>query len=112
MFLPQFILSIVFVLAGFLMMKFPPKKINPLYGYRTARSMKSTEAWNYAQRVSARRMLLCGLAGMLIFIIISVLKFDEGIHGISMIATLVITIFYTFYSVERDLKEKFPDVRP
>jgi uncharacterized membrane protein len=108
---PQLILSLVSVLAGFLFMKYPPQKINPLYGYRSARSMKSTEAWNYAQRASARRILLCGLAGMLIFIIISVLKFDEGIHGISMIATLVITIFYTFYSVERDLKKKFPNAR-
>ena len=112
MLLPQFILSMVFVLAGFLFMKYPPKKINPLYGYRTGRSMKSPEAWNYAQRVSARRMLLSGLVGLLIFIIASVVEFSEGIHGILMLATLVLTIFYIFYSVERDLKKKFPDVRP
>jgi uncharacterized membrane protein len=112
MFLPQFILSIVFVLAGFLMMKFPPKKINPLYGYRTARSMKSTEAWNYAQRVSARRMMLCGFMGLFIFFSAFIVQCNEGIHAILMIATLVLTLVYLIYSVERDLKKKFPDARP
>lgn len=112
MFLPQFILSMVFVLAGFLMMKFPPKKINPIYGYRTGRSMKSPEAWKYAQHISARRMMLCGFMGLFVFITTFILQCSEGIHAIIMIATLVLTLVYLIYSVERDLKKKFPDVRP
>ena len=112
MFLPQFILSTVFVLAGFLMMKFPPKKINPIYGYRTGRSMKSPEAWKYAQRISARRMMLCGFMGLFVFITASIVQCEEGIHAALMIATLVLTLVYLIYSVERDLKKKFPDVRP
>jgi uncharacterized membrane protein len=34
-----------------------PKKINPLYGYRTARSMKSQAAWDYANKFSATWMV-------------------------------------------------------
>jgi uncharacterized membrane protein len=110
MFLPQLIISVVFMLGGFLMMKYPPKKINPIYGYRTGRSMKTQEAWDFAQRVSARRMLLSGGAGLLLFITATAMQFNEGVHTIFMIATLVLTIVYLFYSVERDLKKKFPDI--
>jgi uncharacterized membrane protein len=110
MFVPQLILSLVFVLAGYIMMKYPPKKINPLYGYRTGRSMKSQEAWNYAQRVSSRRMMLCGFAGLLVFMTTGMLNCSEGLHAISMIGTLVLSLVYLISSVERDLKKRFPDV--
>lgn len=35
----------------------PPKKINSLYGYRTPRSMKNAENWEYANQLSARYMV-------------------------------------------------------
>jgi len=35
--------GLIFILAGFIMLKFPPKKINSLYGYRTSSSMKNQE---------------------------------------------------------------------
>lgn len=31
--------------------KFPPKKINGVYGYRTSSSMKSQQNWDYAQKI-------------------------------------------------------------
>jgi uncharacterized membrane protein len=111
MFLPQFILSTVFLLAGYVMHKYPPKKINPIYGYRTRRSMQSPDAWSYAQRVSARRMMLSGLAGLLMSFFAWLLEFDEGANGILMIATLFITLFYVIYTVERNLKKKFAENR-
>lgn len=40
---------------------FPPRTINYLYGYRTHRSMKSKEAWDFANRFSARYMLVGAL---------------------------------------------------
>lgn len=42
-------------------MKFPPKTINGWYGYRTARSMKSQERWEFAQIYSARELVKHGL---------------------------------------------------
>lgn len=33
----------VMIVAGFLMWKHPPKKINGFYGYRTTRSMKNQD---------------------------------------------------------------------
>ncbi len=42
------IIGPLMLVLALLFRKFPPKKINDLYGYRTARSMKSEEAWAYA----------------------------------------------------------------
>lgn len=57
--LPFFIGSI-FIAAGYLMLKFPPKKINSFYGYRTPRSMKSQKNWDFAQDYSARQLIVIG----------------------------------------------------
>ena len=35
---------------GLLLTKKPPKKVNGLYGYRTSRSMKNQDTWDFAQR--------------------------------------------------------------
>lgn len=57
---PIFIIPVitrfVFIVAGLIMLKFPPNKINFLYSYRTNSSMKSQEIWQFAQKYSAREM--------------------------------------------------------
>jgi len=111
MFLPQLIISLVFLAGGWIMAKYPPKKINPLYGYRTRRSMQSLDAWNYAQRLSSRKMILCGFAGIVVFVAAWMADFNEGVHAILMIATLFSMLSFVIYSVERNLKRKFPDER-
>ena len=46
-----FLLSIIF-------WKFPPKKINNIYGYRTPRTMRSIEIWNFANNIFNRNLLI------------------------------------------------------
>lgn len=46
------------------MMLFRPKKINNLYGYRTSSSMKNQEAWDVAQRCSAKLSIVFGFLGL------------------------------------------------
>lgn len=36
----------IFYLVALVLSKFPPKKTNYFYGYRTKASMKSQESWN------------------------------------------------------------------
>ncbi|MBX2944711.1 MAG: SdpI family protein [Cyclobacteriaceae bacterium] len=36
------------VVLSYIFKRFPPKKINHIYGYRTPRSMRSQEAWDCA----------------------------------------------------------------
>lgn len=57
----QFIGGVIVVLVGIIFWVFPPKKINGHYGYRTKASMKSQEAWDVAQKCSAKMMLVFGI---------------------------------------------------
>ena len=52
--------GLIFLLAGFIQQRFPPKKINHLYGYHTSNSMKSQESWDFAQEYSAKKMMKMG----------------------------------------------------
>lgn len=58
--------GILLILMGTVMRKFPPRKINSLYGYRTSNSMKSQERWDFAQSYSAKAMIRSGGILMLI----------------------------------------------
>ncbi len=56
-----------FMLALFLIFRaFPPKKINHLYGYRTARSMANETVWEDANNYSMKLGVQLGLWSMLL----------------------------------------------
>ncbi len=44
------------IILSYLFMRFPPKKINAIYGYRTPRSMRNQEAWDFANKYSSELM--------------------------------------------------------
>jgi uncharacterized membrane protein len=58
-----FLLSILFY-------KFPPKKINSLYGYRTVKAMQNQQIWDFANDVFNKNLLIysgISLLGALLF---------------------------------------------
>ena len=55
------------LLLGWLLKKFPPKKINHLYGYRTQRSMKNQATWEAANTYSSLVFFKISLYSFLIF---------------------------------------------
>ena len=60
--------GLLFLVVGFILFKFPPKHINSFYGYRTRKSIKSQEIWEFSQRYSAKALMKLGfllaLAGL------------------------------------------------
>ena len=50
-------LFLVLFIISFLFYKYPPKKINGLYGYRTYKSMQNQEKWDFANAISSKFML-------------------------------------------------------
>tara|TARA_B110000008_G_scaffold123263_1_gene125815 strand:+ start:1175 stop:1468 length:294 start_codon:yes stop_codon:yes gene_type:complete len=61
------------MLLGFIMLRFPPKEINSIYGYRTKASMRNQKSWNFAQKQSSKLMIdiscyqiIFGLASMVL----------------------------------------------
>ena len=55
------LLPVIMLVFGRLFQTKPPKTINGLFGYRTARSMKSQEAWDFAHRTCGRLWFKLGL---------------------------------------------------
>lgn len=51
------ILTLVLLLIGLIWKYYPPKKINSLYGYRTAMSMKNEDTWRFANNYAAMWMV-------------------------------------------------------
>ena len=49
------------IVVGAIMYYFPPKKINPFYGYRTYNSMQSQAKWDFAQVYMSKEMIIWGL---------------------------------------------------
>ena len=52
------LIGLMMLVCGLVLMCFPPKEINGVYGYRTTRSYSSQKCWDYAQKYSARVMVL------------------------------------------------------
>jgi len=46
--------TVIMIGVGYMMYKHPPKSINAIYGYRTARSMKNDETWKFAHDCCGR----------------------------------------------------------
>lgn len=100
--------GLIFLLAGYIQQRFPPKKINHLYGYRTSTSMKSQESWDFAQAYSAKKMMKLGAY----YIALSVLSYLIDLHILWSvgIAVIIVTIgpLFMLLQVESELKKHFP----
>jgi len=99
--------GLIFMLVGFLMLKFPPKKINGLYGYRTSSSMKNQKRWAFSQKYSAIEMIKLG--GLLTFSsIIGIIYNPNGKIGMFLgLGLMILMIVLLLIRVEKAIKNKF-----
>lgn len=102
--LPLFLVGFVFALAACLTLRFPPKKINQIYGYRTKRSMSSQENWDIAQKFSSQLMLKQGLIMLALACILVVLPIHEIVSVIISVALLIGSVTVLFVQTEKRLK--------
>lgn len=107
LFLIPFATGLIFMLAGVIMLKFPPKKINSHYGYRTQSSMKNQEIWDFAQNYSSKMMIKLGLILTLCSLLSFVVNFDALMNMILGFSLLILMIIILFVKVEREIKSKF-----
>lgn len=97
-----------FILVG----KVGPKKINAVFGYRSARSMKNKETWAFAHFYCGKLWWLVGWIMLLISLVIMFALKEISITGIigallslKQLAFLVLTIILT----ERALRKEFDE---
>ena len=107
LFLIPVMTGVLFVIAGIIMLKFPPKDINSLYGYRTKSSMQNKERWAFAQKYSAIEMAKLGglltLSGFIGFFFNPTGKIGMLI-GLGLMIIMVIILLLR---VENAIKKRF-----
>jgi uncharacterized membrane protein len=99
--------GLIFSISGAILWKYPPKSINWLYGYRTARSMKSQECWDFAQTYAARGMVWVG--GIQVVLGLAGLGFSmhPGWAAFLAIVVMCLMIGVLLFYVERALEARF-----
>ena len=94
--------------------KNPPAGINGVIGYRTKRSMKSQEAWDFAQRYMGSLWKKAGLLMLVPSVAATAFTYrmtEEGIGNVSLVLIHVqmVILLVAIYPVEKALKMKFDE---
>jgi uncharacterized membrane protein len=103
-----FIMGISLFVSGFVLRYAPPKKISGIFGYRTDRSMRSQEAWDFAQRYSGKILILASGVFIALYLILTYLADFDTSEGMFIYLPLIIASFgVVFWLVERELKKRY-----
>lgn len=102
------LLPVCMFLVGRLWQKNPPKEINGIYGYRTARSMKSKEAWDYAHRYYGRIWYYTGLV-LTPLTVLAMFLWKDDYEAVAVVIIMLQTLatIIGIFPTEAALKKKF-----
>jgi hypothetical protein len=100
----------VFILAGLVLYKFPPKKINALYGYRTNASIKSQERWDFAQVFAGKQMMKLGALLALLSFVGLAIEPNGGSNSMLGLLMIIGASGSLLTSVQRAIKDRFGDL--
>lgn len=100
--------GVIFFIAAVIMYLFPPKKINNLYGYRTAASMHSKEQWDFAQKYSSLQMMKAGAFLIAISFAGKLYPLENIWQTALSIALIVAAVIYMLFTTEKAIKTRFP----
>lgn len=112
LFIMDLIVPVVMVIAGSMMLHHPPKKINSVYGYRTARSMRNMDTWLFAHKAAGKTWMKWGTAALIASGIVQIPFFFLSVDAFS-IASMVLmfiqiaVLLVSIAPVERALKREF-----
>ncbi|MGE5580305.1 MAG: SdpI family protein [Bacillota bacterium] len=92
-------------LIGVRLRRNPPKRVNWFYGYRTPRSMRSPEAWEYANRRCGEIWSRMGLVVGAVSTVVAGLHWNK-LDTVSpwLVGFQLVSLFLTLPIVEHDLK--------
>jgi len=114
MFVSCMLIPAILATVGIFFSKRAPKNINPLFGYRTVRSMKNRETWEYAHKYFGRIVGWCGviMLPIVFFIMIWCIGDDDntvGALGTIILAVECLTLIACIIPTEKALKREFDE---
>lgn len=106
------LIPLIMICFGRYFMKRPPKKINALFGYRTAMSMKNDDIWEFAHKYCGRLWWIVGWILLFVSVIVFLIiwgKEDSVVDktGIAALAVQVAALAGTIIPTETALKRNF-----
>lgn len=112
MFVCDLLTPILMIVAGNMMWKHAPKKINGAIGYRTARSMKNMETWKFAHDYCGRLWWKIGWIMLIPSLVIHVPLYHSPENMIGTTGAILCTIqcailILSIFPTERALKRNF-----
>lgn len=99
----------VIIIAGLLLYKFPPKKINHWYGYRSGTSMKNQAQWDFAQTYAAKEMMKLGVVLMIASLLGFIIDISKSASAFTGLFILIIGLGGLIARVEKAIKQNFSD---
>ncbi len=113
-FVCDLLIPILMIIAGNMMWKHAPEKINGIIGYRTACSMKNTDTWKFAQDYCGRLWWKMGWIMFIPSVVIHFPFYQSSENVIGIVAAIVCTIqclilVFTIFPTERALKRTFTE---
>ena len=102
----------VMLYFGWRFLKKPPKHINSFYGYRTSRSMKNQQTWDFAHQVCGRLWFRWGLVLLPLSLLAMLLVLGQdteelGVWLMWVTVIQVVVLLGSIVPVERALKKNF-----
>ena len=112
MFFCNIMIPIVMIIAGVTMLKKCPDKINSFYGYRTTRSMKNMDTWQFAHKYCGKLWWIIGVILLIPSALIMLPFIGSSENVIGTVGTIVPLIqcailIISIFPVERALKNTF-----
>ena len=95
-----FLISIIF-------WKFPPKKINSLYGYRTPKATQNQQIWDYANTSFNKSLLI--YAGISFLASLAFVTFLNAALTWQPMAFVFLSIIVSIVKTEKGLTENFTE---
>jgi uncharacterized membrane protein len=99
--------GLILIIAGFILYKYPPKKINSLYGYRTTSSMENQEKWNFAQNYSSKEIMKLGFLLLISSLLCLITNFDNLTNMFIGLGLIILIVIVLLLRVEKAIKIKF-----
>lgn len=108
------ITPVIMVGFGLVFLKDPPKSINAAYGYRTKRSMRSQDTWDFAHHFFGKLWLVCGLVSIPFSLVPMWLVVDKskeviGMTGLIVVCLQAILLLIPIIVTEKALKKNFDE---
>lgn len=106
------LIPIIMVFFGRIFLKKAPKEINYVFGYRTSRSMKNKDTWEFAHKYIGDIWHKCGIIMIPISVIVMLLvigKDEDTVGTVGAIVTIIqmIPLIGAIYPTEKALKKYF-----